>query len=77
MSYDLSPGPICINPAPIVPSFPARGDYVRTADGTRGMIIGSWGIGPDIQHRVQFFDGTEPKWYRRSELTWRGGRPCG
>lgn len=56
--------------------FPGRGDYVRTADGARGMILGSWGMGADTRHRVQFFDGTAPQWYRRDELTWRGGRPC-
>lgn len=60
-----------------VPDFPGRGDYVVVAAcGTRGLIVGSHGCGPDIRHRVDFLDGTAPRWFRRDELTWRGGIPC-
>ncbi len=52
-----------------------RGDYVRTPDGARGMIIGSWGIRQDAKCRVDFLDGTTPLWYRRDELIWPASRP--
>jgi hypothetical protein len=48
--------------------FIGRGDTVRTPDGV-GLVVGSWGVGDDTQHRVRV-GSNEPKWYPRSELVW-------